>query len=77
MLITVGGQMVRTPVQHISVIGRNTQGVKLVNLDENDRLQAIAPVISEAGEEAAESVTNGPPPEPPQPPLPPTALAPG
>ena len=47
MLITVGGQMVRTQVNAIREAGRNTQGVKLINLDENDRLQAIAPVISE------------------------------
>jgi len=47
MLITVGGQMVRIPVQGIREAGRNTQGVKLINLDETDKLQAIAPVISE------------------------------
>jgi len=53
MLITNGGQMVRTAVAPISVIGRNTQGVKLVNLAGNDKLQAIAPVVGEAAEEAA------------------------
>jgi len=53
MLITTGGQMVRTAVAPISVIGRNTQGVKLVNLAGNDKLQAIAPVVGEAAEEAA------------------------
>ena len=47
MLITVGGQMVRTFVKDIREAGRNTMGVKLVNLDEGDKLQAIAPVISE------------------------------
>ena len=51
MLITVGGQMVRTNVNDIREAGRNTQGVKLVNLDEGDKLQAIAPVISEEKEE--------------------------
>jgi DNA gyrase subunit A len=55
MLITVGGQMVRTPVKDIREAGRNTQGVKLINLDEGDKLQAIAPVISEANEDAAGS----------------------
>src|SRR5207244_2839020 len=54
MLITVGGQMVRIAVKDIRTAGRNTQGVKLINLDEQDRLQAIAPVISEADEAAAE-----------------------
>jgi DNA gyrase subunit A len=53
MLITNGGQMVRIPVQGIREAGRNTQGVKLIDLAEKDRLQAIAPVISEKDEEAA------------------------
>ncbi len=55
MLITVGGQMVRTFVKDIREAGRNTMGVKLVNLDAGDKLQAIAPVISESQEEAAGS----------------------
>ncbi|HEX7470545.1 MAG TPA: DNA gyrase subunit A [Verrucomicrobiae bacterium] len=56
MLITTGGQMVRIPVQGIREAGRNTMGVKLVNLGEKDKLQAIAPVISEEkGEVEAES----------------------
>jgi len=53
MLITVGGQMVRTFVKDIREAGRNTMGVKLVNLEEGDKLQAIAPVISEQQEDAA------------------------
>jgi DNA gyrase subunit A len=54
MLITIGGQMVRTAVAPIREAGRNTQGVKLVNLDEGDKLQAIAPVVGEEGEEPAD-----------------------
>jgi DNA gyrase subunit A len=53
MLITVGGQMVRIPVQGIREAGRNTQGVKLVNLAEKDKLQAIAPVVGEDKEDSA------------------------
>ncbi len=53
MLITVGGQMVRIPVQGIREAGRNTQGVKLIDLASGDRLQAIAPVISEKDEDEA------------------------
>jgi DNA gyrase subunit A len=60
MLITVGGQMVRIPVAGIREAGRNTQGVKLINLDANDKLQAIAPVINEEKEVA----DNGEPGEP-------------
>ena len=53
MLITVVGQMVRTNVKDIREAGRNTMGVKLVNLDAGDKLQAIAPVIGEDKEEVA------------------------
>jgi DNA gyrase subunit A len=61
MLITVGGQMVRIPVSGIREAGRNTMGVKLVNLDAGDKLQAIAPVISETSDpaEGSEPVTAG------------------
>jgi DNA gyrase subunit A len=52
MLITVAGQMVRTRVSDIREAGRNTQGVKLIELEAPDKLQAIAPVISEEKEEA-------------------------
>lgn len=47
MLITVKGQMVRTSVKMIREAGRNTQGVRLVNLRPGDKLQAIARVISD------------------------------
>jgi DNA gyrase subunit A len=65
MLITVAGQMVRTFVKDIREAGRNTQGVKLIELAPGDKLQGIAPVISEekADEEA-------PPPSPPPAPSP-------
>jgi DNA gyrase subunit A len=53
MLITSGGQMVRTFVRDIREAGRNTQGVKLINLDGGDKLQAVAPVISDQQEDAA------------------------
>jgi DNA gyrase subunit A len=53
MLITTGGQMVRIFVKDIREAGRNTQGVKLIDLQPSDKLQAIAPVISEQQEDAA------------------------
>ncbi|MSR42506.1 MAG: DNA gyrase subunit A [Pedosphaera sp.] len=55
MLITAEGQMVRTPVRDIREAGRNTMGVKLVTLAAKDKLLAIAPVIGEDGEIAANS----------------------
>lgn len=42
-----------------AVIGRNTQGVKLINLEAGDKLQAIAPVISEEKEDAENGQTEG------------------
>jgi DNA gyrase subunit A len=56
MLITVAGQMVRTKVNDIREAGRNTQGVKLIELEATDKLKAIAPVISEEKEDANEAV---------------------
>jgi DNA gyrase subunit A len=52
MLITNKGQMIRTRVKEIRETGRNTMGVKLINLKEVEKLQAIAPVVSQAQEEA-------------------------
>jgi len=51
MLITVGGQMIRTRVKDVRETGRNTQGVRLMNLDDGDLLQAIAPVISDEADD--------------------------
>jgi DNA gyrase subunit A len=61
MLITVAGQMVRTRVSDIREAGRNTQGVKLIDLEGPDKLKAIAPVISEEKEEGEEPATAAPP----------------
>src|SRR5215469_12897048 len=47
MLITTGGQMVRLRVSEIRETGRNTMGVKLINLIEGEKLQDIAPVVSQ------------------------------
>jgi DNA gyrase subunit A len=54
MLITNKGKMVRTRVDGIREVGRNAQGVKLIGLRENEKLQAIAPVVSDPEEEAGE-----------------------
>lgn len=45
MMLTVGGQAVRSPVKDIRVIGRATQGVRLINLAEGDRLVGICRVV--------------------------------
>jgi DNA gyrase subunit A len=53
MLITFKGQMVRISVNGIREAGRNTQGVKLIELESGDKLQAIASVIGEDKEDSA------------------------
>jgi DNA gyrase subunit A len=47
MMITKGGIIIRCPVQGIRVSGRNTQGVKLMNLDTDDRIVDVARVQKE------------------------------
>ena len=44
--------MVRTRVSEIRAVGRNTMGVKLMDLRGAEKLQAIAPVVSEEKEDA-------------------------
>ncbi len=42
MLITTGGQLIRSRVQDVSIIGRATQGVRLIGVKEGDRVAALA-----------------------------------
>jgi DNA gyrase subunit A len=51
MLITNKGQMVRTRVSEIRETGRNTMGVILIRLRTGEKLQSIAPVVSQEEEE--------------------------
>ena len=44
MLISDGGTLVRTPVQEVSVVGRNTQGVRLISLNGGEKLVGVEPV---------------------------------
>ncbi len=55
MLITTKGQMVRTRVKEIRAVGRNTMGVKLMDLRGAEKLQAIAPVVADAEQEEVPS----------------------
>ncbi len=47
MLITDGGTLVRTPVRDVSQVGRNTQGVKLINLTKKEKLVGLERVLEE------------------------------
>ncbi len=42
MLITTGGQLIRSRVRDVSIIGRATQGVRLIGVGEGDRVAALA-----------------------------------
>jgi DNA gyrase subunit A len=50
MLITTGGMVNRTHVHEIRKVGRNTQGVRVMNLREGDRIASIAKVAREDDE---------------------------
>jgi DNA gyrase subunit A len=54
MLITNKGQMVRTRVKEIRETGRNTMGVKLMDLKGTEKLQGIAPVVANEDDEEGE-----------------------
>jgi DNA gyrase subunit A len=68
MLMTAQGMVNRTHVSEIRLIGRNTQGVRIMNLYEGDKIASIAKIANEdqpetaASETAAsETATGGPP----------------
>ncbi|VAX10621.1 DNA gyrase subunit A [hydrothermal vent metagenome] len=56
MLITDGGTLVRTLVNDVSVVGRNTQGVKMINLTKGEKLIGIARIegLDEEADDEAE-----------------------
>ncbi|MCH7520226.1 MAG: DNA gyrase subunit A [Candidatus Marinimicrobia bacterium] len=70
MIITDGGVMIRLPVMDIRTIGRNTQGVRVIRLDEGARIASISRIVEDdeddegdEGEEETEYTpeTNGQP----------------
>jgi len=54
MLITNGGTLVRTKVSEVSVVGRNTQGVKVIGVSKGEQLISIEKV-AESDEEESEA----------------------
>jgi DNA gyrase subunit A len=50
MLISSSGALVRTPVAQVSIVGRNTQGVRLIRLDDGERLAGVEGIALLAGE---------------------------
>ena len=55
MLITNGGTLVRTCVNEISVIGRNTQGVRLIGVKGDERLISVEKVVESDDEDETDS----------------------
>jgi DNA gyrase subunit A len=47
LIMSQGGAMIRVPIKGVSVIGRATQGVRLINLDEGDKVVDVARVVKE------------------------------
>jgi DNA gyrase subunit A len=58
MLISSGGTLVRTPVSDISIVGRNTQGVRLIRLEEAERLVGVERIEGLNGEGQEEGSTD-------------------
>jgi len=54
LVITTGGQMIRQPVAQIRRTGRAAQGVRLIRLEENDKVAALARVVRREEEEVDE-----------------------
>lgn len=55
MLISDGGTLVRTPVSGVSVLGRNTQGVRLINITADEKLVGVEPVVEYKADELTDS----------------------
>ena len=59
MLITIHGILIRMGIEDISVIGRSTQGVRLIRLGEDELVATVAKVEKEDEEDNEESETDG------------------
>ena len=57
MMMTARGKIQRVAVSDFNPIGRNTQGVRIMSLDEGDTLAAIVRVPKEEGDAGEEEVT--------------------
>jgi DNA gyrase subunit A len=55
MIITKAGIVIRLPLSQVKIAGRNTQGVRLIRLDEGQEISSIAVVPHEEEEEIQET----------------------
>src|SRR5262249_21200495 len=61
MLITTQGMVNRTHVDEIRIVGRNTQGVRIMNLNDGDKIASIAKVAKEDAEAVPPQTAEEPP----------------
>ena len=59
MVMTAEGKILRTKVDDVREIGRNAQGVRLIDMEEADRVVGVAKLAESVGEAAGEDKTNG------------------
>jgi DNA gyrase subunit A len=65
MLVSNKGKIIRLRIKDIRVIGRNTQGVRLIDIEEGERVVSLARVAEKEDEdESSPSSTNGVPDDP-------------
>ena len=65
-MMTSHGKIQRVNVHEIKSIGRNTQGVRIMRVDDGDSLAAVVPVPPSEQEEAVDAIpAEGPPDSPP------------
>ncbi len=55
MMMTANGMVIRTAINTIRSIGRNTQGVTLISLQKGDKLVSVAPVVPVANDDKEET----------------------
>jgi len=54
MIITDNGIIIRLPIDQVSLMGRVTQGVRLINLKENQKVSTVTKIQKESDEELTE-----------------------
>jgi len=61
MLSTTGGMVARMRIKRVSIVGRNTQGVRLMVLEGSDKIASVAKVVERPDDESDQEIA---PPEP-------------
>ena len=59
MIINKSGIVIRMSVEDLRVMGRATQGVRLINIKDDDSIAAVAKVVNEEGDNDSDETENG------------------